>query len=49
MENKQNERSGFAIDIDRLMRVMSEILSDVHGCRITMTAIPKTREGGDAA
>lgn len=28
-------------DVDRLMKVMSEILSDRYDCKITMTAIPK--------
>lgn len=28
-------------DIDRLMKVMSEILSDRYGVKITMTAVPK--------
>lgn len=28
-------------DIDRLMQVLSEIFSDVYGCKITLTAIPK--------
>lgn len=28
-------------DVDRLMQVMSEILSDVYGCKITMTAVKK--------
>lgn len=30
-------------DIDRLMQVMSEILSDMYGCKITLTAIPKDK------
>lgn len=36
-------------DVDRVMKVMSEILSDKYGCKITMTAIPKseiTAQGG---
>lgn len=28
-------------DVDLLMQVMSEILSDVYGCKITMTAVKK--------
>lgn len=28
-------------DIDRLMKVMSEILSDRYGVKVTMTAVPK--------
>ena len=28
-------------DVDRLMKVMSEILSDRYGMKITMTATPK--------
>lgn len=30
-------------DVERLMSVMSEILSDRYGVRITMTAIPKDK------
>lgn len=30
-------------DVDRLMQVMSEILSDKYGCKITMTAVPKDK------
>ena len=33
MENKLN--------IDRLMQVLSEILSEKYGCKVTITAIPK--------
>ena len=28
-------------DVERLMKVMSEILSDKYGVKITMTAVPK--------
>lgn len=28
-------------DIDRLMKVLSEILSDKYGCKVTLTAVPK--------
>lgn len=28
-------------DIERLMQVLSEILSDKYGCKVTLTAIPK--------
>lgn len=28
-------------DVDRLMKVMSEILSDKYDMKITMTAVPK--------
>lgn len=28
-------------DIERLMMVMSEILSDVYGCKVTMIAVKK--------
>lgn len=30
-------------DIDRLMEVMSQILSDLYDCKITMKAIPKDK------
>ena len=29
------------INIDRLMKTLSEILSEKHGCKVTITAIPK--------
>lgn len=32
--------------VERLMQVMSEILSDKYGCKITMTAIPKDQADG---
>lgn len=28
-------------DVERLMKVMSEILSDKYGVKVTMTAVPK--------
>jgi len=28
-------------DVDKLMKVMSEVLSDAHGVKITMTAVKK--------
>lgn len=31
----------FEIDINRLMEVLSEILSDEYGVRVTLTARPK--------
>lgn len=31
-------------DVERLMQVMSEILSDKYGVKITMTAVPKDQE-----
>ncbi len=30
-------------DIERLMQVLSEILSDKYGCKVTLTAIPKNQ------
>ena len=29
------------IDVQRLVASLSEILSDIHGCKITITATPK--------
>lgn len=29
------------INVDKLMQVLSEILSEKYGCKITMKAIPK--------
>lgn len=31
-------------DVDKVMKVMSEILSDKYGVKITMTAVPKKEE-----
>ena len=42
------ERTSFNIDVDRLMKVMSEIMSEKYGCKVTMTAIRKeTASDGD--
>jgi len=35
------EKEQIMFDIDRVMKVMSEILSDLYGAKITLTAIPK--------
>ncbi len=29
------------LNIDRMMRTLSEILSEKHGCKVTITATPK--------
>lgn len=29
------------LNIDRMMRTLSEILSEKHGCKVTITAVPK--------
>ena len=29
------------LNIDRMMRTLSEILSEKYGCKVTITAIPK--------
>lgn len=36
MENQENK-----LNVDKLMKVLSEILSEKYGCKITLTAIPK--------
>lgn len=36
MENRLN--------IDRMMKTLSEILSEKHGCKVTITAIPKEQK-----
>lgn len=36
MENKLN--------IDRMMKTLSEILSEKHGCKVTITATQKEKE-----
>ena len=32
------------INIDRLMETLSEILSEKHGCKVTITAQPKEQK-----
>ena len=29
------------LNIDRLMKTLSEILSEKYGCKVTITAVPK--------
>ena len=29
------------LNIDRMMKTLSEILSEKHGCKVTITATPK--------
>lgn len=41
MEKSTQSRAGGQISIDKLMKTLSEILSDKHGAKITLTAIPK--------
>ncbi len=31
------------LNIDRMMKTLSEILSEKHGCKVTITAIPKDK------
>lgn len=31
------------LNIDRMMKTLSEILSEKHGCKVTITAQPKER------
>ena len=31
------------LNIDRMMKTLSEILSEKHGCKVTITAIPKEK------
>ena len=35
---------GNKLNIDRMMRTLSEILSEKHGCKVTITAIPKEQK-----
>ena len=32
------------INIDRMMKTLSEILSEKHGCKVTITATPKAEK-----
>lgn len=41
MENKLN--------IDRFMKTLSEILSEKHGCKVTITAVPKEKQAEEPA
>ena len=31
------------LNIDRMMKALSEILSEKHGCKVTITATPKEK------
>ena len=31
------------LNIDRMMKTLSEILSEKHGCKVTITAVPKEK------
>ena len=31
------------LNIDRMMKTLSEILSEKHGCKVTITAVPKDK------
>ena len=35
---------GNKLNIDRMMRTLSEILSEKHGCKVTITAQPKEQK-----
>lgn len=35
------------LNIDRMMKTLSEILSDKHGCKVTITATPKDNSAED--
>lgn len=48
MASKQTPQPG-QIDVNKLMAVLSDILSDKYGCEITMTATPKASAQIDAA
>lgn len=32
------------INIDRMMKTLSEILSEKYGCKVTITAVPKVEK-----
>ena len=40
MENNLNEGK---LNVDRLMKVLSQILSEQYGCKVTLTAVPKAK------
>ena len=33
------------LNVDRMMKVLSEILSKKDGCKVTITAVPKEKQG----
>lgn len=39
---------GNRLNIDRMMKTLSEILSEKHGCKVTITAIPKDKKPEEA-
>ena len=41
MENRLN--------IDRMMKTLSEILSEKHGCKVTISAVPKAEKPAEPA
>lgn len=40
---------GNKLNIDRMMKTLSEILSEKHGCKVTITAIPKEKDTEETA
>ena len=36
------------LNIDRMMKTLSAILSEKHGCKVTITAVPKNKKHDDA-
>ena len=36
------------LNIDRMMKTLSEILSEKHGCKVTITAIPKNKDTAES-
>ena len=36
------------LNIDRMMKTLSEILSEKHGCKVTITATPKNKNTEDS-
>ena len=32
------------LNMDRFMKTLSEILSEKHGCKVTITAVPKEKK-----
>lgn len=37
------------LNIDRMMKTLSEILSEKHGCKVTITAVPKDEKNEETA
>ena len=49
MANSNTDPNTNVFPVHRLMEILSQILSEKYGCKITMTAIPKNQAMQDSA